>query len=266
MLRSRLLRDDGVNGPRLAAEGIGTFALVFIGAGSAAVNAWSHGAVTNVGVSLAFGGIILVVVYALGHISGAHLNPAVTASFWLARRFPGHDVIPYIVAQLAGATAAGVVLRGVLGPFAANAATRPAIALPAALAVEIVLSFFLMLVIMAVATDARVSGGVAGIAVGVIVMGDALMGGPLTGASMNPARSFGPALAANVWNGHWLYWAGPLIGMALAVPTYEYLRRGTSHDHRIAAASASRPVPLHRELRAEPDGRGPDEPQGAGAL
>lgn len=255
-----------MRGPRLAAEGIGTFALVFIGAGSAAVNAWSHGAVTSVGVSLAFGSIILVVVYSLGHISGAHLNPAVTASFWLARRFPGRDVIPYIMAQLVGAIAAGLALRAALGPFAAGAATRPAIALPAALGVEIVLSFFLMLVIMAVATDARVSGGVAGLAVGLIVMGDALMGGPLTGASMNPARSFGPALASNVWDAHWLYWIGPLIGMAVAVPTYDYLRRGTSHDHRVAAAPASRPVPVHGELRPEPDGRGADEPQGAGAV
>ena len=227
-----------MRGPRLAAEAIGTFALVFIGAGSAAVNAWSNGAVTHVGVSLAFGCVILVAVYALGHVSGAHINPAVTVSFWIARRFPGREVAPYVLAQLAGATTAGLLLRTVLGKSAEFAATRPAVAPGAALGVEIMLSFLLMLVVMAVATDARVSGEVAGLAVGFVVMGDALMGGQLTGASMNPARSFGPALATGIWDAHWVYWIGPLIGMAFAVPAYDYLRRGFSHDHRATAPSA----------------------------
>jgi glycerol uptake facilitator-like aquaporin len=104
-----------------------------------------------------------------------------------------------------------------------------------ALVVEVALTFFLMLVITAVATDARVAGPVAGLAVGLTVAFDALMGGPLTGASMNPARSFGPALATGTWAGHWIYWLGPLIGAALAVRTYDYLRRGSSHDHRAAS-------------------------------
>ena len=223
-----------MRGPRLAAEAIGAFALVFVGAGAAAVNAWSNGAVTHTGVSLAFGAIILVAVYALGHISGAHINPAVTVSFWLARRFPGREVAPYVAAQLVGATAAGFALRMTVGGFAVFATTRPAIPTMDALGVEIVLSFFLMLVVMAVATDGRVAGEVAGLAVGFIVMADALMGGPLTGASMNPARSFGPALATGQWDSHWIYWVGPVAGMALAVLTYEYLRRGFSHDHRVA--------------------------------
>jgi MIP family channel proteins len=227
-----------VSGPQLAAESIGTFALVFIGAGSAAVNAWSHGAITNVGVSLAFGAIVLVAVYALGHISGAHINPAVTVSFWLARRFPGREVAPYLLAQLTGATAAGFALRAAVGAAGVFATTRPAIPVPGALGVEIVLSFLLMLVVMAVATDARVSGEVAGLAVGFIVMADALMGGPLTGASMNPARSFGPALATGQWESHWIYWAGPTIGMALAVLAYDYLRRGFSHDHKSGTTRA----------------------------
>ncbi|MFI5232143.1 MAG: MIP/aquaporin family protein [Gemmatimonadales bacterium] len=225
-----------MRGPRLAAEAIGTFALVFIGAGAAAVNAWSNGAVSLTGIALAFGGIILVAVYALGHISGAHLNPAVTVGFWIARRFPGREVAPYVAAQIVGATAGGFAVRAAVGSFAVFTTTRPAIAVGAALAVEVVLSFFLMLVIMAVATDARVSGEVAGLAVGFIVMVDALMGGPLTGASMNPARSFGPALATGQWASHWIYWVGPLAGMAIAVPTYEYLRRGFSHDHRVTTA------------------------------
>jgi len=228
-----------VRGPRAAAEALGTFILVFIGAGAAAVDAWSHGAVTHAGVSLAFGCVVLVLVYALGHISGAHVNPAVTVGFWVARRFPGRDVPLFILAQLAGASAAGFVLRAVLGASAAAAATTPAIPAGAALGVEAILSFILMLVVMAVATDARVAGGVAGLAVGLAVMGDALMGGPLTGASMNPARSFGPALASGVWDSHWLYWIGPLLGMTLAVSTYDYLRRGYSHDHRVATTAAT---------------------------
>ncbi len=226
-----------MRGPRLAAEAIGTFALVFLGAGAASVNAWSNGAVSHVGVSLAFGAIILVAVYALGHISGAHLNPAVTFGFWVAKRFPGREVAPYVAAQLAGATAGAFVLRATVGSFAVFATTRPAIPVVAGLGVEIVLAFFLMLVVMAVATDARVSGEVAGLAVGFVVMVDALMGGPLTGASMNPARSFGPALATGQWAAHWIYWVGPLIGMAIAVFTYEYLRSGFSHDHRVANSS-----------------------------
>jgi MIP family channel proteins len=227
-----------VRGPRLAAEAIGTFALVFIGAGSAAVNAWSNGAVSHVGISLAFGGIILVAVYTLGHISGAHLNPAVTFGFWVARRFPGSEVAPYVAAQLAGATAGAFAVRAAVGSFAVFSSTRPAIPIFSALGVEVALSFFLMLVVMAVATDARVSGEVAGLAVGFIVMVDALMGGPLTGASMNPARSFGPAVATGQWASHWIYWVGPLAGMALAVLTYEYLRLGFSHDHRVAGSSS----------------------------
>jgi aquaporin NIP len=227
-----------MRGPRLAAEAIGVFALVFLGAGAASVNAWSNGAVSHTGVSLAFGGIILVAVYALGHVSGAHLNPAVSVGFWIARRFPGREVAPYVAAQLAGASAGAFALRAAVGSFTVFATTRPAIPVLSALCVEIALSFFLMLVVMAVATDARVSGEVAGLAVGFIVMVDALMGGPLTGASMNPARSFGPALATGQWASHWIYWIGPLIGMAMAVPTYEYLRRGFSHDHRVTNAPA----------------------------
>jgi aquaporin NIP len=227
-----------VRGPRLAAEAIGTFALVFIGAGAGAVNAWSNGAVSHTGVALTFGAIILVAVYALGHISGAHLNPAVTFSFWIARRFPAREVAPYVLAQIAGATSAGYALRVTLGGFAVFATTRPAIPAMSALGVEIILSFFLMLTVMAVATDARVSGEVAGLAVGFIVMADALMGGPLTGASMNPARSFGPALATGQWESHWIYWIGPLTGMALAVLVYDYLRHGFSHDHKASGTSS----------------------------
>jgi aquaporin NIP len=259
-----------MRGPRLAAEAVGTFMLVAVGPGAAAVNAWTGGTVTHVGGALAFGCVILAAVYAVGHVSGAHLNPAVTVGFWVARRFPTADVLPYIFAQLAGASIAAYGLRMVLGQAASAAATVPAIAVGPACAVEIVLTFILMFVIMAVATDARVASPIAGLAVGATVAADALAGGPLTGASMNPARSFGPALATGTWSGHWIYWIGPLVGAALAVWIYDYLRQGTSHDHRlrrgIAAAPATPAVPLHRQLGPEPNGRSDSQSQGAGAL
>ena len=224
-----------MKGPRLAAEAIGTFMLVFIGPGAAAVNAWSPGTVPPVGVALAFGFVILAGVYALGHISGAHFNPAVTTGFWLSKRFPGADVLPYVSAQLVGAAVAATLLRVLLGDAARAGVTSPFIGVLPGLVVEVVLTFFLMLVIMAVATDSRVDGPVAGLAVGLTIAFDALMGGALTGASMNPARSFGPALASGIWQAHWIYWLGPLTGAALAVYTYNYLRRGSSHDYRAAA-------------------------------
>ncbi|HEX4634143.1 MAG TPA: aquaporin, partial [Gemmatimonadales bacterium] len=194
--------------------------LVFIGPGAAAVNAWSPGSVPPVGVALAFAFVILAGVYALGHISGAHFNPAVTVGFWFSGRFPRAEVAPYVAAQLAGATVAGLLLRVLLGHAASAGATVPAIGIASGLIVEVVLTFFLMLVVMAVATDARVDGAIAGLAVGLTVGFDALMGGALTGASMNPARSFGPALATGVWRAHWIYWLGPLLGAAAAASVY----------------------------------------------
>ncbi len=219
--------------PRVAAEAIGTFMLVAIGPGTAAVMAWSGRPGSYAAVALAFGCVILAAVYAIGHLSGAHINPAVTIGFWLGRRMPASDVLPYIGAQLAGASIAAAGLRLVVGRATVSAATIPAIGTGAAFGVEVTLTFILMLVIMAVATDARVAGTIAGLAVGATVAGDALVGGPLTGASMNPARSFGPALVTGAWTAHWVYWLGPIFGSALAVWTYEYLREGSAHDHRI---------------------------------
>ncbi|MGH7522945.1 MAG: MIP/aquaporin family protein [Gemmatimonadales bacterium] len=199
--------------PRLAAEALGTFFLVLIGPGAASVNAFTHGAVGDVGVALAFGCVLVAGIYALGHISGAHFNPAVTIGFLIARRMPRREVVPYIAAQLLGATGAAFGLRYALGNAANASATLSSVPTGPALAIEIALTVFLMLVIMAVATDDRVAGPVAGVAVGLAVCGDALVGGPLTGASMNPARSFGPALATGQWASHWIYWVGPIVGI-----------------------------------------------------
>jgi aquaporin NIP len=255
---------NGPRGPRLAAEAVGTFMLVTIGPGAAAVDVWSRGAVSHVGVALAFGAVIVGAVYALGHISGAHLNPAVTTGFWIAGRFPGREVLPYVAAQLVGGTVAAFGIRAVVGTADAGALTVPLIGVLPAVGVESVLTFVLMLIVMAVATDARVEGVVAGLAVGSAVAADALAAGPLTGASMNPARSFGPALAAGVWTAHWIYWLGPLLGAALGVGVYDYLRTGHAHDHRVRRRplrSAARIVPLHGQLGAQPDGPGISELQ-----
>lgn len=178
-----------IDGRRLIAEAIGTFFLVFIGPGAAMVNAYSHGALGPPGVALSFAFGVIAMIYGLGHLSGAHINPAVTIGFWSVRRFPGREVVPYVLAQCAGATAASATLRTMLGPVGKMGATMPAISIPGAFAVESLLSFALMFVIMAVATDERVAGGFAAIAVGLTVGFCAMMGGPLTGASMNPARS-----------------------------------------------------------------------------
>lgn len=210
---------------RALAEGIGTFMLVLIGPGAAAVDAWSGGGVTNVGVALAFALVVLAVIYAIGHLSGAHINPAVTVAFWSSRRFPGREVLPYLVAQCVGAVGAAYVLAWLLGDVTA-AATVPQLDITRSFVLEFLLTFTLMFVIMAVATDERVAGGFAGLAVGFTVGFCAMMGGPLTGASMNPARSLGPALAADAWLGHWIYWIAPLGGAVGGALCYEVLRPG----------------------------------------
>ena len=209
---------------RWVAEAVGTFFLVLIGPGAVMVNAYSGGAVTHAGVALAFAFVITAMIYALGHLSGAHLNPAVTLGFWSVGRFPLREVAPYMVAQCLGAVLASTILRMVLGPIGQLGATLPRVSLTGAFTVEWLLSFALMFVIMAVATDERVADGFAAIAVGLTVGFCAMMGGPLTGASMNPARSLGPALLAGDWRAHWLYWIAPISGMMVGAKVYEYLR------------------------------------------
>lgn len=209
---------------RALAEAIGTFFLVLIGPGAAMVNAFDGGTLGQVGVALAFGFVVIAMVFALGHLSGAHINPAVTLAFWSVRRFPASEVFPYVLAQCIGASAASAVLRTALGPVGSMGASLPRISTSAAFLIEWLLSFALMFVIMAVATDDRVADGFAAVAVGLTVGFCALMGGPLTGASMNPARSFGPALVGGIWRTHWLYWLAPITGMVVAARVYDVLR------------------------------------------
>jgi len=228
---------------RAAAEGLAVFALVFAGCGAAVANAEYGEALGTVGIGLVFGLVIMVMVYATGHLSGAHINPAVTLAFVLTRHFPRNEAAAYIAAQAAGATLAAVLLLAVWPDQPAElGATVPTIGAGSALAYEIVLTAFLMFVIMAVATDTRAVGAAAAIAIGGTVALDALFGGPVTGASMNPARSFGPALASGTWTDFWIYLAGPIIGAAAGALAYQSIRghptASTPHD------DGARPVRL----------------------
>ena len=210
---------------RAAAEGLAAFTLVFAGCGAIVSNAQYDGALGTVGVALVFGLVIMVMVYATGHLSGAHINPAVTIAFTLTRYFPARDAAAYIGAQLAGAIAAALLLLAVWPDQpAALGATVPSVGVGSALVYEALLTAFLMFVIMAVATDTRAVGAAAAIAIGGTIGLDALFGGPVTGASMNPARSFGPALASGEWSDFWLYALGPVIGAAIGALAYQLIR------------------------------------------
>lgn len=210
-------------GPYLA-EFIATFALVFAGCGAIVVDTLTHGAITHVGVAASFGLVIGVMIYAIGHISGAHINPAVTLAFALTRHFPLPRVPLYWLAQLLGAAGAAWLLRVLFGDVAHLGATLPSGGDGQSLVLEIVLTFFLMFVIMAVATDDRAVGQAAALAIGGTVLLDAMFGGPISGASMNPARSFGPALASGAWSHYWVYVAGPVAGALLGAFSYEVVR------------------------------------------
>lgn len=212
-------------GRRALAEGIATFALVFAGCGAIVANAEYDGALGTVGVALVFGLIIMVMVYATGHLSGAHINPAVTLAFTLTRHFPAREAVTYVGAQVAGAVL-GAFLLLVVWPDEPGSlgATLPSVGVGSAFVYEVVLTAFLMFVIMAVATDTRAVGAAAAIAIGGTVGLDALFGGPVTGASMNPARSLGPALATGQWTDLWLYLAAPVAGAALGSLAYQAVR------------------------------------------
>jgi aquaporin NIP len=210
---------------RSAAEALGAFALLFAGCGAIVTDTHTHGALGVVGVSIVFGLVILAGIAALGHVSGAHFNPAVTLSFFLTRHLPGRDALAYVSGQLAGATVAALLLWVIWPSRPADlGATVPSIAVGRAVVLEGVMSGLLMLVILSVATDTRDLGAPAAIAIGATIGLDALFGGPLTGASMNPARSFAPALVSGQWRDFWVYLAGPLIGAPLGAFAYQFVR------------------------------------------
>jgi aquaporin NIP len=210
---------------RATAEGLAAFALVFAGCGAIIANREYDGALGTVGIALVFGLVIMVMVYATGHLSGAHINPSVTIAFTLTRHFEVREAIAYIAAQLTGATLAALVLRAVWPSKPADlGVTIPTVAAGSAFVYESILTAVLMFVIMAVATDTRAVGAAAAIAIGGVIGLDALFGGPVTGASMNPARSFGPALVSGTWTDFWVYVAGPLVGASLGAFAYQAVR------------------------------------------
>ena len=208
---------------RYVAEAIGTFALVAIGPGASMVAARTH-AFGHIGVALAFGLVVTLVVASSGHLGGAHINPAVTLGFWSVRRFPARDVFPYVLAQCGGAIAASAVLVWVLGPVGNFGATVPLLPIPQSFVVEFGYTALLGFVIMGVATDERSPTAVAPFAIGITVFAGALVTGPLTGGSFNPARTFGPAVVGGIWTAHWLYWVAPVFGMIAGMWTYDVLR------------------------------------------
>jgi MIP family channel proteins len=208
---------------RSAAEFFGTFALVMAGCGAIVVNAMT-GQLSHVGVALTFGLVVTVMVAATGHLSGAHLNPAVTLAFALSRHFPWRETPAYIGGQLGGASLGAGILLVLFGPVAGLGATVPSGAPLQSLLLEALLTAALMFVITAVATDTRAVGELAALAIGFTVAANALWGGPISGASMNPARSFGPALLSGVWQDQWIYWVGPIVGAAAGALVYQWVR------------------------------------------
>lgn len=208
---------------RAGAELIGTYALVTAGCGAIVVNSLT-GALTHVGVALTFGLIIAVMIAATGHLSGAHFNPAVTLAFAVTRHFPWREVPLYVGGQIMGAVAGALTLQLLFGPVANLGATLPSGSAMQSFGLEILLTAVLMFVIIAVATDTRAVGELAALAIGFTVLLDAMWGGPISGASMNPARSFGPALISGAWTAHWVYWVGPILGAVIGALLYQFLR------------------------------------------
>ncbi len=204
---------------KLAAEFFGTFALVFAGTGAVVVNDTSGGTVSHVGIALTFGLVVLAMIYALGDVSGCHLNPAVTLGFFVARRLEGRSVIPYIISQLLGAFLASATLRLLFPSHATLGATLPAGAAMQSFVLEFLLTLILMFVILSVATGSKEKGVLAGVAVGSVIALEALFAGPISGASMNPARSLAPALVALRLDSLWIYLTAPVLGACAAVLT-----------------------------------------------
>jgi len=202
---------------KLAAEFIGTFSLVFAGTGAIVINDVSNGSITHVGIALTFGLVILAMIYAVGDISGAHFNPAVTGAFWLSGRFPGQQVLPYILAQCLGAIVASGILHFLFPTHANLGATLPAGSDMQSFVLELILTLILMFVILNVSTGAKEKGVTAGIAIGAVIGLEAMFAGPICGASMNPARSLAPAIMSGHLEHLWVYLTAPIIGACLAV-------------------------------------------------
>jgi len=202
---------------QLIAEFLGTFALVFAGTGAIVIDNVSGGSVTHLGIALTFGLIVLAMIYTLGDISGAHINPAVTIGFWAARRFDARSVLPYLASQCAGALVASITLRLLFPTDLMLGATIPAGSSIQSFILELILTAVLMFVILGVSTGAREKGITAGIAIGSVIALEAMFAGPICGASMNPARSLGPAVVSLHLQSLWTYLLAPTVGAVVGV-------------------------------------------------
>ncbi|HTQ27910.1 MAG TPA: aquaporin [Puia sp.] len=208
---------------KYVAEFLGSFALVFCGTGAIIINEQTNGAVSHAGVAITFGLIVMAMIYSLGDISGAHMNPAVTLAFTMAKRFRLNQLLPYVCSQLTGAIAASSLLRFLFPSDEFLGATLPANSDMQSFVLELILTFFLMLVILQVATGSKEQGMFAGLAIGSTVLLEAMFAGPVCGASMNPARSIAPALISGHLTHLWIYIVATMAGAALAVPVWQYL-------------------------------------------
>jgi aquaporin Z len=209
---------------KFLAEFLGTFAMVFAGTGAIVINAQSGGAITHLGVALTFGLIVLVMIYSLGDVSGAHMNPAVTVAFAVAGLFPFFSVLTYLAAQFSGAWLASFTLHFLFPQNGNLGATLPAGAPIQSFVLEVILSAILMFVILNVSHGAKEKGITAGIVVGAVIALEALFAGPICGASMNPARSFAPAIVSGHFEHLWIYLVAPVVGMLIAIPLFRAVR------------------------------------------
>ena len=210
---------------KYVAEILGTFAMMFCGTGAIIINQQTNGSITHVGVAITFGLIVMAMIYALGNISGAHLNPAVTIAFTLAKKFEVKQVAPYIISQLVGAFFASLVLKYLFPINEFLGATLPSGTALQSFILEFILTFFLMLVIINVATGSKEQGMFAGLAIGSTVLLEAMFAGPICGASMNPARSLAPAIVSGHTEHLWVYLSATILGAALAIPTWKFLNQ-----------------------------------------
>jgi aquaporin NIP len=209
---------------RYYAEALGTFALVFCGTGAIVINQESNGAITHVGIAFTFGLIVMVMIYALGPVSGAHLNPAVTIAFSVAKRFPVREILPFIVSQGVGAFLASITLRLLFPANELLGSTMPAGTELQSFVLEAILTFFLMLVIIQVATGSKEQGMFAGLAIGSTVLLEAMFAGPVCGASMNPIRSLSPAVVSGHLEHLWIYLLAPVLGAVLAIFSWRMIK------------------------------------------
>lgn len=208
-----------------ASEFIGTFFLVFIATGVVIVNHVSGGAIIHAGIAIATGLVVMAIVYAIGDVSGAHINPAVTVGFWLAGRFPGSRVVQYILSQCLGAVLASLLLAFLFPELVSLTVTLPSGSIMQSFVLEIMITLFLMFVILSVSTGSMEKGIMAGSAIGAVVGLSVLWAGPVTGASMNPARSIAPALVSLDFSSLWIYVAGPVIGAAISVIAFRIVHK-----------------------------------------